>query len=47
LYVLDGKLRDAIGDAVAMLNDNILVIEYDPSVGLNSPKRIYKISLAM
>ena len=42
----DGKPSDKIGDAVAKLNDNILVIKHDLSVGPNSSKRFHQISLA-
>ena len=43
LYMLEGNGSDKIGDAVAVAEDEFLVIERDSRVGPNSEKKIYRI----
>ena len=45
LYQLDGGALDKIGDAVALPDGDILVIERDSAVGPGAQKLIYKVSL--
>ncbi|MEZ4612281.1 MAG: esterase-like activity of phytase family protein [Caldilineaceae bacterium] len=46
LYQLDGGALDKIGDAVALPDGDMLVIERDSAVGPGAQKLIYKVSLA-
>ncbi len=45
LYVLEGNKSDKIGDAVALGNNEILVIERDSAADMKASKKIFKISL--
>jgi hypothetical protein len=45
LYVLDGSPSDKIGDAVAVREGEMLVVERDSAVGQNTLKNVYTINL--
>ena len=46
LYRLEGNGSDKIGDAVALGNDQFLVLERDSAIGVNTQKKIFHISIA-
>lgn len=46
LYPLDGGALDKIGDAVALPDGDLLVIERDSAVGPGAQKLIYRVSMA-
>ena len=45
LYMLEGNGSDKIGDAVALNENNILVIERDSAIGPGSQKKIFHINM--
>ena len=45
LYMLEGNGSDKIGDAVALNESNILVIERDSAIGPDSQKKIFQINM--